>query len=127
MAALLGGLGGLFGLDVINHPSNALTLEQHSKPVTTQPASIALDLSSPDDNLLVSSPNLLIQGSTSPNAIVILSLDTGDQVLPVSSSGDFSTTIKLDKGLNQFIIAASDYSANLKSVTRTVYYTTSQQ
>ena len=93
-------------------------------PVTSKPVSLTLDLSSPDDNLLVFDPDILIQGKTIPAATVILSLDDTDQILPTDDQGNFSKTIKLQNGVNQFTVQVFDNLGNTKSESRTIYYST---
>lgn len=91
-------------------------------PVTKEPVSLTLNLTSPDDNILVFDSNLLVQGTTSKDALVILSSNSDDQILKVSHRGEFSTTIKLQEGLNKFIISSSDATGLNKQESRTVYY-----
>lgn len=92
------------------------------QPVTREPISLTLNLNNPDDNLLVNSPNLLIQGKTLPNIVVILTQNTDDLVLQSSLAGDFSTTITLAEGVNQFNVAVFDDKGNSKIEGRTVFY-----
>lgn len=91
-------------------------------PVTQEPVSLILNLSSPNDNQLVFDPNLLIQGQTSSGTVIILSDDEKDSVLVVDNKGNFSTTLKLRQGLNQLTVTMFDNSGSSKSESRTVYY-----
>lgn len=91
-------------------------------PVTTEPVSLNFNLSSPEDNLLTFSSDLLIQGRAVSGATVILSLDSGEKILEQNTKGDFSTTIKLKDGINIFNIFIFDSSGQTKSLTRTVYF-----
>lgn len=93
-----------------------------SSPVTTEPVSISLNLSSPDDNILVFESSILISGKTSPNATVILSLDEEDRIIEAKASGNFSDTVKLKEGVNNLIISTFDNQGNGKSESRTIYY-----
>lgn len=93
-------------------------------PVTSKPISLSLNVSSPDDNLLVFESDLLIQGTTSPKAVVILSFDKEDLILGTDPSGNFSITAELSKGVNNFSINAFDSLGNSRSESRTVYYST---
>lgn len=92
------------------------------QPVTREPISLILNLDSPDDNLLVNSPNLLVQGKTLPNIVVILSKNKEDLILQSSLAGDFSTTITLVEGVNQFNVAVFDDKGNSRIESRTVFY-----
>ena len=93
-------------------------------PVTQEPVSLTLNLSSPEDNLLGFTTELLVQGQTTSGAVVILSANDLDNVLEVGSGGTFSTTVKLQSGLNQVAVAAFDKVGNSKSENRTIYYST---
>lgn len=103
--------------DLPYEKSNVLTV-----PVTQEPVSLILNLSSPDDNVFTASSDLLIQGKTSPRADIILSTEKEDFVVEASSSGSFSTTIKLTEGINSIEVSAFDNLGNNKSEQRTVYY-----
>lgn len=92
------------------------------QPVTREPIGLILNLDSPDDNLLVNSPNLLVQGKTLANIVVILSQNKEDLILQSSLAGDFSTTITLAEGVNQFNVAVFDDKGNSKIEGRTIFY-----
>ena len=115
----LGYLGGIYFL--LNQPFERFEQKEWN-PVTSLPVSLTLNLSSPDNNLLVTNPDLLIAGKTTPGAIVILSSHTNDLVLEPTKTGDFSTTIKLQTGLNNLTVSVFDNLENSKSEERTIYY-----
>ncbi len=91
-------------------------------PVTSEPVSLTLNLSSPDDNLLVFEPDILIQGKTTPNSTVLLSAADKDIALDTTPDGNFSLTLKLVTGLNNLSLTVFDPQGNSKSEKRTVYY-----
>lgn len=122
---LLAGLAGAFGLNFLVNPQTAAQkLNILNQPVTSKPVSLTLNISSPDDNLLVFDSDLLIQGTTMPNNIVILSLTDSDLNLQADKDGNFSTTLKLKSGVNQITVTTFDDQGNSKSDSRTVYYST---
>lgn len=97
----------------------------NSYPVTSEPVSLTLSLSSPDNNQLVFDPNLLIQGNTTPpGSTVILSLNDDNQAIETNSRGNFSATVKLQEGINTLSVAVFDNSGNNKREERVVYYST---
>ncbi|MDO8498750.1 MAG: hypothetical protein Q7S44_03110 [bacterium] len=100
-------------------PNNTLL---NSWPVTSKPVSLTLDLSSPGDNMLIFDSTMLVQGKTSPQAVVILSLGRSDQAVEASPKGDFSATLKLREGVNELSVTSFDNLGNNKSLERTVYY-----
>lgn len=102
--------------------SQSTTSLQNFSPVTQEPVSLTLNLSSPDDNSLVFSEDLLIQGKASPKTVVILSTNTQDYLLEPNKQGDFSITVKLQEGLNLLSVNAFDNLGNNKSENKTIYY-----
>lgn len=108
----------------LSNPNSGQENKLLYNPVTQEPVSLTLNISSPDQNSLVFSEDLLVQGKTSSNAVVFLSLNDNDLVLETNSKGDFSQTIKLQKGANQIYISAADSAGNTKGETRTIYYST---
>jgi len=91
-------------------------------PVTSAPVSLKLNLSAPDDNLLIFDNNLLVQGQTSTSAVVTASLNDKVQVLDINNKGEFSSTLLLDEGVNKLFLAVFDKEGNSKSEARTIYY-----
>jgi hypothetical protein len=118
------GVWAVGGFQYLNLNLGPKTLSHLSKdgPVTSEPVSFSLNLSSPDDNLLVFSSDLLISGQAAPGAAVIISFEGEDLVVEPSKTGEFSLTAKLDEGINQFTVSAFDNNGNSKSENRTVYY-----
>lgn len=95
---------------------------QNYQPVTTLPVSLTLDLSNPDDNLLIFDNNLLVSGKTIPGALVLITANDQNQLLTASSDGYFSQTVKLSPQVNQLSVSAFDNSGNYKSEQRTIYF-----
>lgn len=112
--------GGAYGGYLLVQPASPAS---YGQPVTSTPVSFTLTVSSPEDNALVFDPTILIQGKTSPGSTIIISGQTEDLPLPVGDNGNFSTTIKLQNGVNRLTIASFDAAGNTKSETRTIFYT----
>lgn len=93
-----------------------------SGPVTSSPVSLILNLSSPDDNLLIFDADLLVQGKTSKGAGVIISSNEEDQIIEPGNQGNFSATLKLQQGVNNLLVSTFDNLGNIKSEQRIVYY-----
>ena len=91
-------------------------------PVTTKPVSFNLDITNPDDELLVFDKSLVISGKTSPRASIIISFADQNSGLQADGNGEFSKVVVLNKGANEILIAAFDSSGNTKTVSRTIYY-----
>lgn len=91
-------------------------------PVTTEPISFSLDLTAPNNNLVVFNDQVLINGTSSPNTTIMISTDDTDQALTANTKGEFSQTISLNPGLNTILINAFDNNGNNKAEIRNVYY-----
>ena len=113
----------MFYINNILNPASH-KLDFLSSPVTSLPVSLTLNLANPDDNIFVTSPDLLIAGKTSPNTLVLISQDKKDLTLFSSNKGEFSTTLSLTEGVNGLSVNVFDDTGNSKSEVRTVYYTT---
>jgi len=105
----------------INPLQNPITLLNY-QPVTSKPVSLSLNLSSPDNNILVFDHNLLINGQTSSGILILVTANDNNQTLNASTKGDFSLTVKLKPGINQIIVSAFDNMGNYKSESRLIYY-----
>ncbi len=108
------------------HESGSDKLAQYS-PVTHLPISFNLEVSNPDDDLLVNDKNILVSGTTIPSGVVIISVDGADSTsnnfgVDVNGKGGFSKIVPLSNGLNRLTITAFDSSGNIKSLQKTVYF-----
>lgn len=118
------GLGSIVGVYLIVNPKNNNNPLAFEGPVTSEPVSLILNLTSPDDNTLVFDSDLLIQGQVSKGSFVLLSLNEKDQILDMSDKGDISKTIKLEDGVNKIMVTVFDNQGNSKTEKRTVFYST---
>ena len=113
-------LGGLYFV-LYSDKFNDTLIKQYL-PVTTKPISFNLDITNPDDELLVFDKSQVISGKTGPRTNVIISLSEQNIGLQANGNGEFSKVIVLSKGLNEITIAAFDSEGNSKTVSRTIYY-----
>ena len=91
-------------------------------PVTTLPKSLRLDLDQPDDDSLTFQSSIIISGSTTPQADILISTDTQDLVIKSKSNGSFSTVLNLDEGINRITAVVFDTTGDFRSTERLVYY-----
>jgi len=119
---LLAGVLFFFGLHLYTEQISFVSPEVNQSPVTREPVSLELNLSSPEDNQLFFESDTLVQGKTSPGSFVLLSSEEKDTGIETTPEGNFSLTVKLLPGLNRIAITAFDQSGNSKSEERTVYY-----
>ena len=96
---------------------------QRYNPVTKEPVSLFLEITSPEDDILVSDANLVISGNTTPNATLIISSNQNDVGLEASKNGEFSRVFPLTPGANIIEINAFDSEGNIKTITKSVYFT----
>lgn len=113
----LGGFYYVLNVDQIND-----TPIKDYLPVTLKPVSFNLDVTNPDDELLVFDKSLVISGKTAPRASVIISFADQNAGLAADGNGEFSKVVVLNKGVNEISIAAFDSSGNTKNVSRTIYF-----
>lgn len=95
---------------------------QNYQPVTALPVSLTLDLSNPDDNLLVFDSSVLVSGKTVSGALILMTINDQNQLLTASPDGYFSKTVKLSPQVNQISISTFDNLGNYKSEQRTIYF-----
>lgn len=94
------------------------------KPSSTPLPTVLLVIDEPKDEKVVDNPVVKIVGKTDPEAMIVILTDSDEQVLNPTASGDFSTTVTLEKGANIIEITAVGQDGNTNSIERTVTYTT---
>lgn len=119
---LIAGLIFTAGLYYFLNSGNKLDDWQMRGPLTQTPKSLNLEISNPDDSLVVFNKNLVVSGRTSPNTSVIISNNGSDLALESNKKGDFSKIINLDSGVNQISVTSIDLTGNSKALERTIYY-----
>ncbi len=95
---------------------------QLRQPVTQEPKSFSLTINSPEDNLLVFEPTLLISGKTSPKTTLVISSPSQDYALLSLDNGDFSKSVVLKAGLNIITINAISDDGVIKQIKKIAYY-----
>lgn len=83
---------------------------------------LSLSLSSPADQAIVTSPTVTISGTTSSEAVILITGGSAD--LATDSSGAFSISYTLLEGTNELTIEAVDADGRQATEKRTVFYTT---
>lgn len=89
-----------------------------------KPSSLFLGIESPKDEEVVQTRVVKLVGKTSRDAIIVVTTATADQVLTPSKTGEFSTTVNIDTGVNAISIVAIAPNGEEARETRTVTYTT---
>ncbi len=91
-------------------------------PVTKIPVSFTLEITNPDDELLVFDKSIVVSGKTTPKTTVVINDDGELSTTEADSNGQFSKVIVLDTGVNKILIHGVDTQGNSKEDHRTVYY-----
>lgn len=91
-------------------------------PLTTEPISLTLDVTSPDDDLLIFKRDLEVSGKTGPNMFILISSNSNDLVAKSKEDGTFSVEFKLEPGVNELKIIAFDKTGDPKEIQKSVFY-----
>ena len=75
-------------------------------------------MATPEDELIVSSETVEVEGLTTPDAVV----SVNGEPVEVDSDGAFSVAVKLDEGPNVTGIVVSDFTDQRIEEVRTVIY-----
>lgn len=110
------------GLYYILYQDKFQTLPQAYNPVTKEPTSFILEISSPDDDMLVNDASIVISGTTGPDTAVIITSAQNSSGLQSGRDGQFSKVFPLSEGPNIVTITAFDHEGNTKSITKSIYY-----
>ncbi len=81
---------------------------------------IFLNIDAPKDEDVVNAKTIAIKGTTIPNATIIVSSATSDQIAQASDNGSFTTTIVGDNDQNEITITAIAPTGDEITVLRTV-------
>ena len=100
-------------------PTATLTPTPTTTPTPTPPpVQLFIDLVSPQDDSVVTSDQVSVNGVTSPDA----TLSVNGLLVKPNTDGAFSTTIKLSEGVNLIEIIATDLAGNQATRVLTVAY-----
>lgn len=93
-------------------------------PTPAPQSTLYLAIDVPDDEKVVDTKTITLNGKTTADAIIIVTTDNGDQVFTPAANGNFSTTATLVNGANVIIVTAVAPNGEETSVTRTITYST---
>lgn len=109
----------------VNEPQKNQTLGTTSvQPTHSAASSNYLIVQEPQDEEVFSKRTITVSGKTMPDATVILSTDSSDQVVKPSANGDFSLTQSIDDGVNLLHVTAIFKNGEEQSVNKVVTSTT---
>lgn len=122
IAILLSGLIFFGGLYYILYQEKFQPAQIDYNPVTKEPVSLFLEVSAPEDEILVYEDNIIISGKTCPDCTVIITSQNNDAGLQASKGGEFNKVFQLTPGANVVEITVFDPEGISKTVARSVYY-----
>ena len=91
---------------------------------TPQKSQVVLQIDSPKDEDVIATKIVTITGKTNPDAIIVITTSSNDQVVTPAVNGSFSTTAVLDSGENVIEIRAIAKNGEETKVIRTVTVST---
>jgi hypothetical protein len=91
-------------------------------PITKENLSLNLEITNPDDEMLVYDKTIIVSGKTNANARLVVNNGKTYTALQANDQGEFSKVVDLNLGTNQIVIYAFDEQGNTKTETRTIYY-----
>lgn len=104
--------------------ADTITIKSH--PTPTPKSSNFLIIESPKDEEIVNRKTITISGRTVPNSTIIISTETGDEVVKPASSGSFHVTQTIDNDVNVLLITAIFPDGTEQTIKRSVSYTTEE-
>jgi Glucodextranase, domain B len=105
----------------VTTPTQTSTSTPVASP-TTAPANLFLTVTAPQNESILSSANIAVEGITSPGAVVSVSVDGNLAIADVDATGNFEAMISLVEGPNFIEVVASDQQGHEESATITVIY-----
>lgn len=98
--------------------NKSITIMLSPSPIPQETHFITID--SPTDEAVIDKKSVVINGKTVGDTIVVISTQSGDQVVKASSSGNFSATQTIDTGTNLIYITAFFPDGIEKMIVRTI-------
>ncbi len=92
----------------------------------SQTAQTSLTLSSPSDEALVTTNKVTVVGKASPQAVVVILSEDGQQIITADAKGEFTTAVTLVPGYNSLRVQAYDPDGNMSESNAVVTYTTAK-
>ncbi|HET9947005.1 MAG TPA: hypothetical protein VFQ63_02985 [Patescibacteria group bacterium] len=120
---IVAGVGFYFYQSTKVLPPGKLASVKVNPPTPTLPP-VYLSIDSPQDESVTSNKTVTVSGKTVPDATIVVSTDTADQVITPSTTGTFSTTVTIGSGENEIHILSIGANGLETQKTITVSYTT---
>lgn len=119
---LAAGLAFYFYQSTKTIPSTKPKIITIATPTPIQKSSIFLTIDQPEDESVVNSKTITISGKTIPDATIIISSDSSDQIITPATTGAFSTTQIIDSDQNKIEITAIAPNGEEAKITKVVTF-----
>ncbi|MBI2405831.1 hypothetical protein HYV21_02155 [Candidatus Microgenomates bacterium] len=124
-------LGATLGLAIAFGVYRA-NLALRSTPTTTQatpaptsaPSSSTLTITQPEDEALVDTDSITVEGKTAPNATVVITSPVDEVTALADNSGTFRAEVKLEPGANALLVTSFGEDNNSVEKELTITYST---
>lgn len=93
-------------------------------PTKVPTQTLFLHIETPKPEEVVTTRAVTVSGKTQRHAVVTVSTTASDYVFTPTASGDFTTTVTIDAGVNQIVTAAIAPNGEEVTETRTVTFST---
>ncbi len=93
---------------------------------TTLQTETSINITSPENNAVLSNSKISIKGDTKPNSLIIISTSTKTFNGKVNANGIFSVNIELDSGFNLIKINSIDTEDNQSEIELNLTYSTAK-
>lgn len=102
-----------------------MSTEVSTTPTVTQTKS-AINITSPENNSVLSNSKVIIKGESKPNSIILISTPSRTFNDKANSNGVFSISIELDSGINLIKINSIDSEDNQEQTELNLTYSTAK-
>ena len=100
------------------------TSQEGSKEDNKPKTPTSLVVTSPENSAILSSDKVKVEGSSTPEATIVLSSENYETITETNKDGEFKTEIELAGGVNQVKVASYDLNGNKQETSLTVIYST---
>lgn len=101
-------------------PSISQAAENSEEEVGSGP----LTITSPENNLVVGTDKITIEGVSTENATIVITTNVAESILQTGSDGKFKGDIELEGGVNLIKVVAYDKTGNKTEKALTIVYST---
>lgn len=106
-------------------PSSKIPTLSVAKPTPTPKLAIFLTVTSPENESVTNKRTISLSGQTTPDATIVVTTNSEDQVVTPAANGNYSITVNLLDGVNRVVLTA--IASNGDEVQKTLTITSSTE